>query len=164
MKSIFEQKITHKSLSFMLDDSSKILDLVLDSESGEEIKTAFKMKNVCAQLGEPLIQRLENTLGILDMSKREFLELAIIEALDKVDLIMRDVGLNDFLEEISKPSTEPMQGLRIVDVIEKDGETFAQIEVIAPFSVDSNDIQGEFKVGDIFEKRGDKYVKVEEAA
>jgi hypothetical protein len=165
MKSFFEKKITHKSLSFMLDDSAKLIDLVLDSDDGEEIKAKFKLKNVCAQLGEPLIQRLENTLGILNMSKREFLELAIIEALNKADLIMKEVGLPEYLEEAS--SHQLKSGLKVIDIIEKDGETFLTYEIHAPLELGAEDVDGDistFKVGDKLEKRGDKYVKVEEVA
>lgn len=99
-KSIFEQKITHKVLSFKLDESAKLIDLLLDDpDASENFKKQLKLKNVCAQLQEPLVNRLESTLSILSMSKREFLELAIIEALDKSDLIMKDCGIDDFLQQ-----------------------------------------------------------------
>jgi len=97
-KSILEQKITYKALGFMLDDSGVLIDHALENPS-PELKARFK--NVCAMISEPLTTRLENTLGLLRMSKREFLEAAIIEALDKADLIMEECGVDDYLEGLA---------------------------------------------------------------
>lgn len=101
MKSRFEQKLTLQALRFKFDDSSKLIDLALEGPESEELKTKLKIKNVCAALSGELVERLENTLGILNMSKREFFEMAIIEALDKADSIMDDVGIDDYLEELA---------------------------------------------------------------
>jgi hypothetical protein len=95
-KSILEQKLTYKALGFMFDDSDRLLDHMIES-GNEDVKKHFK--NVCAALSMPLIERLENTLGLLNMSKREFFELAIIEALNKADEVMKEVGVDDYIEE-----------------------------------------------------------------
>jgi hypothetical protein len=98
-KSKLEQKLMHKSLGFMLDDSAKLIDIVLEDSGNDEIKAKFK--NVCAMLSEPLIKRLEDTLGLLGISKREFLELAIIDALDKADLAIEESGLKNYLQDMA---------------------------------------------------------------
>jgi len=51
------------------------------------------LKNVSAVISDELFSRLENTLAILDISKRSFIELAIINALDQADLIMSEVDV-----------------------------------------------------------------------
>jgi len=50
-------------------------------------------KQVCTTLSNESTERLENTLKILDLSKRKFIEMAILHALDEADRILaeRDV-------------------------------------------------------------------------
>lgn len=50
-------------------------------------------KTVCTPLSIPLFDRLSNTLSILDISKRKFIEAAIVEALNKADEIMSQVDV-----------------------------------------------------------------------
>ena len=167
MKSYFDQKITHKALSFKLDDSGKLLDAILESSEGEDVKKSLKMKNVCAQLTEPVINRLENTLNILNMSKREFLELAIIEALDKCQSIMNDVGLHEYIDQFTTKSQVAGHIMKIGNILEKNGEKYLELEISEQSIVDSDLIEGDIsamKPGDILQKRGDKYVLVQEAA
>jgi len=102
MKSVLEEILTLKTLSAKHGrDSGKAMDMVLSDPSNQDALKG-KVKNVCAALHMPLVERLEDTLGILDMTKREFFELAIIEALDKADLIIKDSGLFEHLEAVSK--------------------------------------------------------------
>lgn len=98
-KSILEQKLTYKALGFIYGDNDKIIDYALDS-GDEGMKKHFK--NVCAPLSAPLTERLESTLGLLQMSKREFFELAIIEALNKADEVMKAVGVDDYIDELAE--------------------------------------------------------------
>jgi hypothetical protein len=49
---------------------------------------------------EPLVNRLENTLGILSISKREFIQMALIEALDKADKVMNEFGIDEFIDSL----------------------------------------------------------------
>lgn len=50
-------------------------------------------KTVCTPLSIPLFERLSNTLSTLDISKRKFIEAAIVEALNRVDEIMVEVDV-----------------------------------------------------------------------
>jgi len=61
-------------------------------------------KTVCTPLSISLFDRLSNTLSTLDISKRKFIEAAIIEALNKADEIMLEVDVFEGCE----PS--PVQG------------------------------------------------------
>ena len=99
MRTYLEQKLIQKALSFKFDDSAKLIDGILESPEHEEFKKQFK--NVCAMLSEPLVNRLEGTLAILKISKREFIEMSIIESLDKADKIMKEFGVDEFLQKIA---------------------------------------------------------------
>lgn len=106
-KSHFEQRIAYKTLDFIVggaNDGASMDYFLKNDPDNPDINSHFK--NVCAKLSLPLIERLENTLGLLRMSKREFLELAIYEALDKVDIITAEYGLDDYLESISEQQVE----------------------------------------------------------
>jgi hypothetical protein len=94
-QSLFEQKITLKALNTKFGHNSDYFaDMIInDPANAEGLKGKFK--NVCAALNMPLVERLENTIGLLDMSKRDFFELAIIEALDKADLIIADIDIHE---------------------------------------------------------------------
>lgn len=52
-----------------------------------------EFKTVCAPISIPLFDRLTNTLSILEISKRSFIEAAIVEALNKADEIMKEVDV-----------------------------------------------------------------------
>lgn len=82
----FEQRVLHQSFKQKFGDSGKVTDFVL--EQNPDIP---EIKNVCAKLHIGLVSRLDNVIGALDMSKREFIEIALIEALDKAEAILNDV-------------------------------------------------------------------------
>jgi hypothetical protein len=100
MKSMLERKLTYKALGF-LHRTDYFTDLAFENSS-LETQAQFKIKNVCAALQGDLVQRLEDTLALLGMTKREFLESAIIEALDKADLIMMECGVTDYLDDLAE--------------------------------------------------------------
>jgi hypothetical protein len=80
-----DEILTLKCLAFKhqnANSSDQIFDnLDLNLPENSEIK----LKNVCAKLSESLVSRLDEACVILDLSKRRFIELAIIEALDNYE-------------------------------------------------------------------------------
>jgi hypothetical protein len=82
----FEQRVLHQSFKQKFGDSGKVTDFVLS-----ENPDIPEIKNVCAKLHVNLVSRLDNVINNLDMSKREFIEIALIEALDKAEAIFNDV-------------------------------------------------------------------------
>lgn len=96
-KSYLEQILVHKSLDFQLKGSGFLTDHFLSEPGHENIKSQFK--NVCAHLPLSLVDRLESTLGLLQISKRQFLTAAIIEALDKADIVMDEWGVGEYIEQ-----------------------------------------------------------------
>lgn len=95
-QSRFDQYITFKALRVKFDDSGHLLDSILDDPERDQ---KLPIKNVCAKLHVSLVDRLDQTIGFLNISKREFVEMAIIEALDKADLIVDELGVIEELRE-----------------------------------------------------------------
>lgn len=82
-----DEILIYKSLAFKHGaDGSAFLDLVISQNQDNPALQAVT-KNVCAHLSVGLVERLESALGVLEMSKREFIEIAIIDALDRFDTI-----------------------------------------------------------------------------
>lgn len=78
-----DEILTYRALAFKHGHS-------VTTNSGIDFAIAqgsTETKNVCAHLSLPLVDRLENALGVLDMSKRAFIESAIIDALERFDSI-----------------------------------------------------------------------------
>lgn len=112
----FDQFIKYRALRFKFDSlgSSTLGDLESRIESGSLLKSddgqtvrrtsleeAFpqlRIKNVCAKLSGDLVDRLDNSLSILGMSKRDFIEMALVEALDRVDQELADIDAFEFIE------------------------------------------------------------------
>lgn len=82
----------------------------------------FKVQNVCAKLAQPLVDRLDEALGVLGMTKRDFIELALIEALDKVDQVLKDTDAFEYVEgrSIEEGREEERQAFR--DFVAKGGK------------------------------------------
>lgn len=95
----FDKMIQYKALHQIYGtNGARILDHLLEN-AGEIEK--MKMKNVCALISVQLFVRLENTCGFLSMSKREFIESALIEALDRADKILENEGVFEHFEAVS---------------------------------------------------------------
>jgi hypothetical protein len=96
----FDEFIQYKALSAKFEGPFGLLtgDLLESVIEGHENTEKLQIKNVCAKLHVSLVNRLDNTIGILKISKRQFIEYAIIQALDKADSIMEDFGVHDYLE------------------------------------------------------------------
>jgi hypothetical protein len=99
MKSILERKLTYKALAFM-HSNDNLVERILE-EGGAELEIKHKMKNICAMMPATIVDRLETTLRLLNMTKRDFLEAAVLEALDKADEIMAACGVDDALEQMA---------------------------------------------------------------
>lgn len=125
----FDQFIKYRALRFKFDSlgSATLGDLESHIESGSLLKSddgqtvrrtsleeAFpqlRIKNVCAKLSGDLVDRLDNSLSILGMSKRDFIEMALVEALDRVDQELADIDAFEFIE--AKQSAEVAQESKV---------------------------------------------------
>jgi hypothetical protein len=72
-----------------------------------DINENVRLQNVCAKIALNLVRRMEANLEVLGMSKREFIEIAIISALEESEQIMteNDVQIPDY-DSHSKGDTE----------------------------------------------------------
>lgn len=101
----FDDLIRYKALNLKyIASGSNLLDLVDKGSPG--ITAEIPMKNVCAMITQQLFDDLTNTCGLLDISKRQFIESAIIEALKKAQNIMDAEGLHDYMAERFPASQE----------------------------------------------------------
>lgn len=106
----FDQYMQHKVLSFkysVTNSPDSVIGAVTvdDGQGGSrpaKIEDLFEVKNVCAKIPVTIAERLDNTLGVLEMSKREFIELALIEAMNRVDEIIEETGAVQFREDLSR--------------------------------------------------------------
>lgn len=91
----FNQYIQYRALSRKAQiEGSSSNSAALDALMENELKHgAPNVKTVCAPITMELFERMNETLGMLDISKRTFIEAAIIEALDKADVIMAEVDI-----------------------------------------------------------------------
>ena len=101
----FDDLIRYKALNLKyISSGSNLLELIEKGNPG--ITAEIPMKNVCAMITQQLFDDLTNTCGLLDISKRQFIESAIIEALKKAESIMDAEGLHDYLAERTHTSKE----------------------------------------------------------
>jgi wyosine [tRNA(Phe)-imidazoG37] synthetase (radical SAM superfamily) len=89
----FDQFIQYRALSMKSSveglGSAKIVDSMIEKDAG----MAAHFKTVCAPISLQLFDRMTETLAMLDISKRTFIEAAIIAALDQADVIMKEVDI-----------------------------------------------------------------------
>ena len=104
----FEQYIQFRALAYKYetlkgDKLSRAINELIDQTPLEGFEAeGFKLpplKNVCAKVSVELADRLDNTIGKLGMSKREFVEIDIIQALDFSDHMLECVRADEAEEE-----------------------------------------------------------------
>lgn len=81
---LLNEFLHYRALAAKLENHHKmggILDQAADADQ-------LPGKQVCTTLSHPVIDRLESVLGLLEMSKRHFIELAILNALDEAEHIL----------------------------------------------------------------------------
>ncbi len=96
----FDQYIKYRALDFKFQGFSSS-DHILENP---ENAAALKMRTVCTQLNPSLFEDLEQVCGLLQVPKRRFLELAVIEALERSHAIIEEVNAFEFHEETEAPT------------------------------------------------------------
>ena len=80
------------------NDGNKLLAVLIDPDK-------FQLKNVCAKLPNWLVEELEEVCSVLSMSKRDFIENAIIDSIESFNAIAEEHDIfaphtpNSFTEE-----------------------------------------------------------------
>lgn len=94
MNKYFKEVVTHKALDFKL--SGHFTGHFADSIIEETPSLKSQFKNVCAPIPLALNEELENMLGILNLTKREFFTLAISSAIDEAKAVMDEIDIAEY--------------------------------------------------------------------
>lgn len=92
MRTPIDRLVTYNTLRHM-DGNSFLLDQLLEKDD------SVPLKNVCAKVHPDLADEIDGICGLLSISKRSFLEAAMIEAINKAKEIMEREGLHEYLQE-----------------------------------------------------------------
>jgi hypothetical protein len=60
-----------------------LVDHCLNGESGDELRAELKLKRIQFDTVPQLYDKLESVCSLLECSKREFLEMAVLDAIDR---------------------------------------------------------------------------------
>lgn len=72
----------YRSLAFKLENRHT-MGRVMD-----QVESALPGKQVCTTLSHEATDRLENLLSLLSMSKRQFIELAVLSAMEEAESVL----------------------------------------------------------------------------
>lgn len=101
MRSQLDALVTQKSLNLILSGSES-LDLIDDLQS----RDIPILKNVCAKVSVSLSDSIDGICGLLNISKRRFLEVAFIDAVQRAHEIMEREGVWEALQEHTQKSQQ----------------------------------------------------------
>lgn len=91
--------LTYKILQYKSECANQpITEYFLDNFSEEDAQ----VKNVCAKLHVSLVERLDNTLSLLGISKRLFIETAVITALEEFDQLAVELDIDEYSRHIEE--------------------------------------------------------------
>lgn len=101
----FDDLIRYKALHLKYASNNQgLLDMVINGDLS--VTANIPMKNVCAMITQELFDDLTGTCALLDISKRTFIESAIVEALAKAHNIMDAEGLHQYLADRTQVQKE----------------------------------------------------------
>lgn len=66
------------------------LDHFLNGEKGDELREELKLKRIQFDTMPQLYDKLESVCSLLECSKREFLELAVWDAIERAEQVYQD--------------------------------------------------------------------------
>lgn len=90
-----------------IEESLKGGSIVVTDENGEQVQDpglehVLPVKNLCAKVPTALVDELDRVIGLLGINKRDFVELAVREALQTANKILEDEGVYSWLEAKEK--------------------------------------------------------------
>lgn len=92
--------LMYKALHFKQSNDSTT-DVILDHfvAQNENSVGQLELKNVCAKVSVELADELDNACNLLGLSKRRFIESAIINALDEFKRVAAEVNMFERIEQ-----------------------------------------------------------------
>lgn len=91
----FESIVTEKTLHLINGaDQGMLMDMISSDPDYQA-----QLKNVCAKLSVQLSDKIDSVCGMLDISKRTFIEAALIQAVEQAEAVMEAEGLFDYLTD-----------------------------------------------------------------
>jgi hypothetical protein len=91
----FDQFIQYRALAFKFDDF-KASDHALENP---ELVERLKLRTVCTALVPSVFDDLDQLCNLLEIPKRRFAELALIEAVEKAKVILEQVNAFEFARQ-----------------------------------------------------------------
>ena len=91
----FDQFIQYRALAFKFEDF-KAVDHALENP---EVVERLKLRTVCTGIAPSVFDDLECLCNLLEISKRRFAELALIEAIEKANFILQQVDAFEFARQ-----------------------------------------------------------------
>ena len=89
---------------------SGLIDGVLNGEQGDALRADLKLKRIQFDTASQLFEELESVCDLLDCSKREFLEMAVSEAIDRAQAFFMDsykeASGRDFMDDFGVKAAE----------------------------------------------------------
>ena len=82
LQALKQKQLHHQGTDFDL------VDMVLQQNAEEAGKLT---RNICAHVSIQLFERVDNLCGVLEISKRQFVEQALIDAMEKAESIVSEV-------------------------------------------------------------------------
>lgn len=79
-------------------DNAQVSAGLIDSHI-EAVSAAFPTRQIATVVAATLVDDLDDLLAILKMTKRQFLEMALIDAMQKANEILDVHGVHEFFED-----------------------------------------------------------------
>lgn len=84
--------------------NSSFLDRLLESDQGDEVREKILTKRLQFDTTPELFAEVESVCNLLDCSKREFLEMAVVDAIKKVSAVFQVTYKDATGEDFFKPA------------------------------------------------------------
>lgn len=98
-KTDFNEFIHYRALAAKFEANGEHLSLLLDPLIEAEHSIVPPVKNVCAKLSVELSDLIDSTSGRLGISKRKFIEIALIQLVEHSLHVMECVGVNEAIDD-----------------------------------------------------------------
>lgn len=86
--------------------NSGLLDHFLNSSQGDELRETLKLRRIQFDTHPGLSDELETICNLLDCSKREFLEMAVIDAISKAQKVFFSTYKNEAGHDYGTPDPD----------------------------------------------------------